>query len=238
LSHVSPLGIPFNNFKRSSSEQQRKERIEKERPGSPCYKKFLAFNTEFTAEPICTASREYQNLKIKSLKTKNLPASLLKEEMDRVTEKDCLCEGLGAGVLIKNHLTPAHHLTAISICPGPNLAYFSGVFSLSEMVSHIYGRISILNSLSRPNMFVNELKMYADYLKNEIDKNVLEISQKQKKYLTNFQNNLIEGIEYYKSLVPKLKHDAELQWDNFMEELSNLELKVIELALPDPIVIG
>jgi len=238
LSHASPLGLPFNNFKKSTSEQQRKERIEKDRPGSPCYKKFLAFNTEFTTEPICTASREYQNLKIKSLKEKNLPPALLKAEMDRVTEKDCLCEGLGAGVLVKNHLNPAHNLTAISICPGPNLAYFSGVYSLSEMVSHIYGRITILNSLPRPHMFVNELKMYTDYLKNEIDKNVLEISQKQKKYLANFQNNLIEGIEYYKSLGPKLKHDAEMKWDNFMEELSNLESKVIELALPDPIVIG
>ncbi|MBI4947246.1 MAG: hypothetical protein HY840_12705 [Bacteroidetes bacterium] len=238
LSHASPLGIPFNNFKRSSSEKQRKERIEKNRPGSPCYKKFLAFNTEFTEEPICTASREYQNLKIKSLKAQNLPDILLNEEMDRITEKDCLCEGLGAGVLVKNHLNPAHNLTAISICPGPNLAYFSNIFSLNEMVNHIYGRISILNSLPRPHMFVNELKMYVDYLKNEIDKNVLEISQKQKKYLANFQSNLIEGIEYYKSLGPKLKHDAEMQWDNILEDLSNLESKVIELVLPEPVVIG
>ena len=238
LSYASPLGLAFNNFHKSSSEKQRMERIEKERPGSPCYKKFLAFNTEFTTEPICTASREYQNLKIKSLKAQNLAPAQLQEEMDRVTEKDCLCEGLGAGVLIKNHLTPAHQLTAISICPGPNLAYFSGVFSLSEMVSHIYGRINILNSLQRPHMFVNELKMYADYLKKEIDKNVTEISQKQKKYLADFQNNLIEGIEYYKNLVPKLKHDAEMQWDNFMEDLSSLESKVIELVLPEVVNIG
>src|SRR5690554_797830 len=44
LSHTSPLGIPFNNFRKSSSESQRKKRIEKNRPGSPCYKKFLVSN--------------------------------------------------------------------------------------------------------------------------------------------------------------------------------------------------
>src|SRR5690606_24992517 len=41
LSHASPLGVPFNNFRKSSSEVQRKMRIDKNRPGSPCYKKFL-----------------------------------------------------------------------------------------------------------------------------------------------------------------------------------------------------
>jgi hypothetical protein len=41
LSHASPLGVPFNNLRNSSGESQRIERIEKDRPGSPCYKKFL-----------------------------------------------------------------------------------------------------------------------------------------------------------------------------------------------------
>src|SRR5690606_22833892 len=40
LSHASPLGIPFNNFRKSTGELQRKARIEKNRPGSACYKKF------------------------------------------------------------------------------------------------------------------------------------------------------------------------------------------------------
>jgi len=55
LSHASPLGIPFNNFRKSSAEQQRRERINKNRPGSPCYKKYLSFNTEFTKLPICVS---------------------------------------------------------------------------------------------------------------------------------------------------------------------------------------
>ncbi|HQV01222.1 MAG TPA: hypothetical protein PLO59_08685, partial [Bacteroidia bacterium] len=63
MSYASPLGIPFNNFRKSTSEQQRLKRIQKGRPGSPCYKKFLVTNTEFTERPICTASRQYQHLK-------------------------------------------------------------------------------------------------------------------------------------------------------------------------------
>ena len=45
LSNSSPLGVPFNNFRKSSSETQRKTRISKNKPGSPCYKKFLVSNT-------------------------------------------------------------------------------------------------------------------------------------------------------------------------------------------------
>ncbi len=150
LSHASPLGIPFNNFRKSSSEEQRKERMEKNRPGSPCYKKYLAFNTEFTEKPICTSSREYQNLKLKELlasqKELNLSNNEFKKRYEEITEKDCLCEGLATTPLLKNNIPVDHHLDAVTICPGPNLAYFSKIFSLEEMVGHIYGRLNIINS--------------------------------------------------------------------------------------------
>ncbi|WP_183558845.1 hypothetical protein [Mucilaginibacter sp. SP1R1] len=58
-------------------EQLRLSRLETGRPGSPCTKKFLVTNTEFTEQPICTASREYQHLKIKQLELLNLPADEL-----------------------------------------------------------------------------------------------------------------------------------------------------------------
>ena len=53
LSNASPLGVPFNNFRLSTGEEQRLMRINKNRAGSPCYKKFLSTNIEFTKEPIC-----------------------------------------------------------------------------------------------------------------------------------------------------------------------------------------
>ena len=207
ISYASPLGIAFNNFRQSSAEKQRQERISKGRPGSPCYKKFLATNVEFTDTPICTASREYQNLKINELKSKNLPEEIYEKEFNSITEKDCLCEGLGTAVIIKDNMPLSHNLNAVTICPGPNLAYFSGTFSLAEMVNHIYGRINLLNSLYRPNMFINELNLYIDHFKKRLESD-LSLNPKQIKQLQVFKNNLMDGIEYYNDLVNYFKKES------------------------------
>ena len=84
----------FNNFKNSGIDLQRLDRIKKGKPGSPCTKKYLCTNTEFTMEPICTASRKYQTLKIAELKTKELPVATYEKQLEKITEKVCLCEGL------------------------------------------------------------------------------------------------------------------------------------------------
>lgn len=227
LSHASPLGVLFNNFRKSSSERQRRQRAAMGRPGSPCYKKYLASNTEFTDRPICTASRQYQDLKIKKMKEQNLSPEIFSDEVEHIIEKDCLCEGLGASALLKNHLSPVHGLKAVSICPGPNLAYFSGIFPLQEMVNHIYGRINLLNSLPRGNMFINELKMYVDYLKNEILKGKGDISQKKKKYVIEFRNNIAAGIVYYKQLILRIKDVNGLPLKSFMDDLKRLECEMM-----------
>jgi len=227
LGHASPLGIPFNNFRKSSSEEQRKKRIEKNRPGSPCYKKFLAFNTEFTEKPICTSSREYQNLKLKELLSDpNLSISEIAKRTEEITEKDCLCEGLTSTALLNNNIKIPHKLEAVTICPGPNLAYFSKVLSLEEMVGHIYGSVNVLNTLYRPHIFINELKMYVDYLKQELDKNLNSLSEKQVKYFSTFKTNLLQGIEYYKNLLPKMSDEA----DDFKTKMKE-EFEALKSAL-------
>ena len=74
LSDSSPFGLPFWNLRTSASEEARRRRIAENRPGSPCYKGFVKlFNTEFTKTPICTASREYQKLKLAQLEGMDLP---------------------------------------------------------------------------------------------------------------------------------------------------------------------
>jgi hypothetical protein len=188
---------------------QRKKRIEKDRPGSPCYKKFLAFNTEFTEKPICTASRQYQDLKIKQLDEKDLDEKTYEKELHEITDKDCLCEGLGAAAIIKNEATDKLKLSAVAICPGPNLAYFSGIFSLREMVDHIYGRVNLRNTVSRPHMFINELQMNVDYLEKENRNKQSDTSGKYERKLVEFKANLLNGIEYYKSLLPGMKQETE-----------------------------
>lgn len=235
LSNASPLGLPFNNFRKSSAERQRLERIEKGRPGSPCYKKFLAFSTEFSKEPICTASREYQNLKLKQLGEKGGSLKKIKEETISVTEKDCLCEGLSSSVLLKNNIPVPHNLTAVTICPGPNLAYFSGVFTLKEMVDHIYGKKILLNKEKRPNLFVKELNMYVDYLKKEVEKTISEVSEKKKKYFEEFKSNLLNGIEYYVNLLPEMKLETENYLNNMYNDLNKIREELQNSILPEKI---
>jgi hypothetical protein len=213
LSNASPLGVPFHNFRNSTGEEQRKLRIAKGRPGSPCFKKFLASDTEFTTTPICTASRQYQQLKIKQLSEKGLSPEAYQAEFDAITSKDCLCEGLSVSVYLKDHIPAPHELTAVTICPGPNLAYFSGVFSLRDMVDHIYGRLNILNALPRPNMFVNAIGEHID--------------AKQHKYLSSFRANLLSGIEYYKGLLPAFKRET-MQYIDALQHQLNEQQTVLQ----------
>lgn len=225
LSHASPLGIPFNNFRKSSSEKQRLERISKGRPGSPCHLEYLATNTEFTEKPICTASRQYQHAKLKQIDALGLPEADRQKQVDAITEKVCLCTGLGTSALQIHDVKPKHHLNSIAICPGPNLAYFSGTYSLKEMVDHIYGRINILNTAERPNLFVKELSLYVDYLKKEIDKSIDHVNAKQERYLKTFQQNLLAGIAYYQQI-----KDEKI--GNMRQELSHWEEKVAQMIIP------
>ncbi len=232
LSHASPLGIPFNNFRKSTAQHQLAARIAKNRPGSPCYKKFLVANTEFTDIPICAASRQYQHLKINRLKEQNLSPEAYEVQLAEVTEKDCLCEGLGASALLSEGLKPAHNLNAVTICPGPNLAYFSGVFTLQQMVDHIYGRLNLLNSVKRSNLFVNELRMYVKYFDDELKKSADNLTAKKVRYLQLFQTNLLQGVAYYKSLIPSLKNEAERYLEEMKEELEQFESTLKNIPLP------
>jgi hypothetical protein len=205
LSQASPLGVPFNNLRTSSGEDQRKARIEKGRPGSPCYKKFLSFSTEFTEKPICTASRQYQNLKMKLF----AEGKVSKEDLDEVLEKDCLCEGLSAPAILAQGENPRRNLNAVTICPGPNLAYFKGKFSLKEMVDHIYGKFALKLDSDRPHVFVKEAQLYVEYLKKEFQKLVPEASAKQEAYLEKFKKNLNQGLAYYQDLIASIQLDSE-----------------------------
>lgn len=219
LSHSSPLGIQFNNFKQSSIENQRLERIAKNRPGSACVKKYLCNNTEFTEHAICTASREYQRLKIRQLQSCNLNAGEYQKQFDKVTGKVCLCEGLCSSAYQKYGISKPNESKAVAICPGPNLAYFSGVYSLSEMVDHIYGRISLLGNIERPHFFVKELNLYIDYLQGELQHLCEHFSDKKKKQLDGFKTQLFNGIAYYKNLFKEIANEASGQLDEWQNQL-------------------
>lgn len=220
LSNISPLGVPFNSLKGNTKDAEKLALIEKETPGSSCPKKYLVSNTEFTEKAICSASRKYQKLKLSELDAQEISAEEKKKKFDQIVDKSCICVGLGTSVLINNNISTKIEGTGVSICPGPNMAYFSKIMSLKEMVNHIYGRTNVIERTDRPHMFVKELYAYIDYLKVKVDEAKASMSDSQVKYLTKFANNLNDGIEYYNSMFSDLKHKFELTKSNIIEELN------------------
>ncbi len=200
LSDVSPLGVPFNNLLSSQSEIRKNQRILDGRPGSPCPKGHLANNTEFTEKPICTASRAYQKLKIEQLKSRNLTDEEYQRHYSALVNKCCICHDLGAGAL-KKHTIPFPGELNPAICPGPNLKYFSRIYTLKEMLNHIYGRDSYETMTQRPHMFVQEVHIYMQYFIKAVQKSLHFNISASELNLESIKNNLCEGIDYYLSLI-------------------------------------
>ena len=206
LSDVSPLGILFNNLRGSTKEIEKISLVDKEKPGSPCTKKFLALNKEFSEKGLCTASRKYQFLKIKELNYQGVSSREYQKRYEKIVDKECICTGLGTPALIVNNMDTKIEGDSVSVCPGPNIAYFSKIMSLKEITDHIYGRANVITRMDRPNMFIKELKIYIDYLKNKIETSQLSPTNKQKLYLEKFTKNLNSGINYYSKLFCSLDH--------------------------------
>ena len=220
LSHISPLGVPFNNLKGNTKDAEKFTSIEKGRPGTVCTKKYVALNTEFSDKGNCTASRQYQRLKIKELDAENLTKEAYQTKFDKIVEKACICVGLGTSTLLAHSVETKSEGTGVSVCPGPNMAYFSKQLSLKEMIQHIYGRANVITDQNRPNIFIKELNIYIDYLKNQIEETQSSMNKKQEKYLNKFSNNLNEGINYYTDLFNSLKDSFNDSKSNILSELN------------------
>jgi hypothetical protein len=202
LSKASPLGVPFNYLKGTTAEKERLDRIDQKNPGSPCTEKFLVSNTEFTKEPICTASKKYQKLKLKELRTADMEERQRQKLIDDLLSKECLCIGLSNAAPVEYKEPFLKKLDAVTICPGPNISNFSKVSSLVEMTDHIYGRKSLKLKQSRPHMFVRELQLYVSYLNEEV-KESFSPNGKMLKNWNSFLSSLNTGISYYKELCEK-----------------------------------
>lgn len=224
VSNSSPLGVLFNNFRKAAAETKRVERIVRNRPGSPCVKKYLVSNTEFTTEPICTASREYQNLKLKQLDEMKLPADEYRDKFKEITDKTCLCEGLAASAYIKYDIAKRKENTSVSICPGPNTAYFNETYSLKQMVDHIYGRSTIQVAFHRPHMFINELQLYIEHLERYMSKKIKD--EKYLKFADKFRNQLFDGIKYYNNMCDTLTSYQGFSKEAFLRALKEKKEKL------------
>lgn len=234
LSHISPLGIPFNTLRGTTNEKLKLKRIEESKAGSSCPKRFLALSKEYDTKGICTSSKKYQDLKLEELLQQKdiLTAEVFEKKKNSITEKACLCVGLANASYLENDIKIKGQAQGVIICPGPNMAYFDKEVSLSKMVQHIYGNTSVLTVNNRPNLFVKELKMYLDYLKNEIVSVSEEITLGQIKKWNSFKNNLLQGITYYEDLflVTPFFESAKKE---FLSQINSYKLELFEIEIPE-----
>jgi hypothetical protein len=217
LSDYSPMGIPFWYLNGTTSDQNKKELIARGTPGSPCPEKLLQFNTEFTEHPICSASKQFQTLKLEQLESEGLSVEEFEERKAQVVAKDCLCVGLSNAASLNYNVPFLKNFRTVNVCPGPNIANFSKIVSLQKMTDHIYGRTNLVTNKERSHLFIAELKIYIQYLRDEILKGKGDTNdRKRKSYYKTFIANMLDAVSYYRSLYEQ----SLIRHDRFAEELS------------------
>jgi hypothetical protein len=78
-------------------------------------------------------------------------------------------------------------------------------------------------------MFVKELGMYVDYLKREIRRfreNAVGVTLA---YTKSYKNNVLDGIRYYKTLIPKMIHESQEYRENMARDLLEQEGRLFEV---------
>lgn len=214
LSAASPLKVPFWNLRTSASEEARKRFIAEGKPGSVCPKGHGAiFEKEFSELPDCIAARKYVMKKVESLEKEDLSKEQRAWIKEDVLAKSCICHDLSGGATIKLGIDPD---ATPCVCCGPGIVNFNRIASLDEMVGHIYGRLSLLAHSDRPHMFIKEMSLNIEFLKNEIEKFKLELTTNGVKYFQEFRENLLSGIEYYRKTAEKF---VETRRAKFLEDL-------------------
>lgn len=238
LSHISPLGIPFNTVKGTTNEFWKQKRINENKAGSSCPKGLLALNKELDDRGVCTASKKYQDVKLSELyQSQHLMGITEFEKLNtKITEKSCLCVGLVNAAYLENDIKIKGQEQGVVICPGPNLAYFNQEISLSDMVKHIYGNANVMNHVNRPHVFIKELQLYVAYLKNDIDDvSMGTITSGQIKKWNSFRNNLSAGIQYYMNLFGNSTY-FKTETLNIQQQLDQYQSDLNEIKIPEPVM--
>lgn len=229
LSEISPLGVSFNTVKNTSNQLLRDMRIAKERPGSSCPKKFLALHAIKGDNQVCLASRKYQEAQIETLKQQELSPSAFEKQKKDITEKSCLCVGLANAAYFENNMPVKGEKQGVTICPGPNLAYFDRKVSLQEMVMHINGKANVLSQKERPHMFIKELSLYMDAFRKLIVEGKENASAQTDKKIKRFKTNLLDGIHYYETLFSSVK-EFQKEQAKILQSLEEAKTEVLHLT--------
>lgn len=106
---------------------------------------------------------------------------------------------------------------------------------LADMVKHIYGNINVMKYEDRPNMFIKELKLYIDYLKNEIFEYSDSFSSSQIKKWNSFKNNLSGGIQYYMDLFGTISY-FKIDELKILQQIKQFQYELNEIKIPEPVI--
>jgi hypothetical protein len=230
LSGASPLGVPFWSLQTSSSEAARLRRIAQDKPGSRCPKGYLVSNTEFTATPICTASRAYQRRKLEQIAGSEQTARQRQEQTEAVIAKACICHDLAGGATGPRQIDPE---ARTAVCCGPNMAYFQRRASLREMVDHIYGRARLPLADHRPHMFLKEMSLHVARLREDVRRLASDPGENLARSITECSENLLSGVQHYRELAQNLVAD---QREVFLDRLETLRQEIAALTpVPAPV---
>ncbi len=223
LSNISPLGVPFNSLRGNTKDAEKLALIKAGKPGSLCPKKFLISTKEYTKTKICTASRRFQKFAVSELDKEEISQEAYQAKYFKITDKACICVGLGTASLLNNAINTKIEGEGVSICPGPNMAYYSKKRSLKEMIGHIYGRNNVITSQNRPNIFIKEMGLYIDYLKNKIAEASAPLNRREEKYFRAFISNMNDAVDYYHDLFDSFK-------DVFQEAKESMKTSLINTS--------
>ena len=111
------------------------------------------------------------------------------------------------------------------------MAYYSKIMSLKNMTDHIYGRDNMITRTDRPNMFIKELHIYIDFLKNKLEEVKKDMNKKEEKYLLTFTNNMKEGLLYYQELFTSIKNAFEDIKEAVLNELEKSRITLQNIGL-------
>ncbi len=228
LSRTSPFGVPFWSLRNSASEETRRARIRRGAPGSACPKGYIKLTpSPYSDEPVCTASRFYQKRRLEALEQEELTEPQREAVKDSILQKTCICHDLAGGATLKLGIDPK---ATPAICCGPNIKYFNKIATLDEMTGHIYGRVSLLPDPERPNLFVRELRINIQYLREEINSYMLKLSSQTTDYFEKFRDNLLGAIDHYGTLAEEYIQE---QKESFQQDLDQLGREIRGIVFPE-----
>ena len=100
------------------------------------------------------------------------------------------------------------------------------------MVGHIYGRLSLLANSDRPHMFIKEMSLNIEFLRNEIEKYKLELTTNGVKYFQEFKENLLSSIDYYRKTAEEF---VDTKRTKFLDDLKTQKEAIEQLFASFPL---